>query len=217
MSIIRILKKDLMTPNLVKMIKVKFWSLSAWFLITTSLLSDFSEAQINSPFICKPKEIGKEKFDELTKVLLTYPSINKGIKELSSDGNCLMYISNNAEFLLGVVFYLDSNYAIKRAYFTKFSKDVKGKQPIVALKKKQIKKFESLKIDTVDLGHFLSCSTNSLHEDKEIVIVLKETEISSGLYLRGNPIFPRDQNDNGLIAFREEIRDIKIPKKLYHM
>ena len=74
----------------------------------------------------------------------------------------------------------------------------------------------SLKIDTADFGHFLSCITNSLHEDKEIVIILKESEISSGLYLMGNPIFPTDEDDE-LITFREKIRYIKVPKKLYHM
>ena len=180
-------------------------------------MSDVLEAQINSPFTCKPKEIDKREFNEVTKVLLTYPSINKFIKELSPEGNCLMYISNNAGFLLGIVFHLDSNYGIKRAYFTKFNDDVTNQQPVVPLKMKQLKEFEYLKIDTVNLRHFLSCSINSLHEDREIVIILKETEINSGLYLRGNPMFFIEQKDNGLIAFREKVRYIKIPKKLYYM
>lgn len=196
---------------------MKFWYLSVGFLIITILLSDALKAQASSPLICNPKEISKEEFNKMTKILLAYTSISKGLKEISLDGNCLMYISNNAGFLLGIVFHLDSNYTIKRAYFTKFGNDLNGEQPVVALRKKQLKEFESLKIDNGNLGHFISCSINSLHEDREILIFLKETEINSGLYLKGNPIFPIDPNAKGLIAFREKIQHLRIPKKLYYI
>lgn len=212
-----ILKKNLRNLTPAKMSNMKFWLLSICFLISTLLLSDVLEAQIDSPFICKPIEISKEKFKEVTKVLLTYPSINKCIKELSPDGNFLMYISNNTGFLLGIVFQLDSNYRVKGAYFTKFGNDVKSHQPIVPFKKKQINEFESLKIDALSLGQYLSCSFNALHEDREIVIILKETEINSGLYLRGNPMVTTDEKDNILLAFREKVRCMKVPKKLYYI
>ena len=138
-----ILKKVLKNLILVKkMINMKSVALLSIFIIIKFFISPNALfAQTDSIFLCKPKEITKLKFHELTDEILSYPSIDKNIKKLSSENNCWIFITNDfdANYLPGIVFYLDSNHNISKGYFTKFSSIDTNTQRLIPLKKKQFR------------------------------------------------------------------------------
>lgn len=200
------------------MINMKCFILLPMFIVFKVFISPNTLfAQTDSSFLCRPKEITKFKFHELTGEILSYPSIDKNIKKLSSENNCLIFITNDfdANYLTAIVFFLDSNYNIRKGFFTKFSSIDTGTQRLIPLRKKQLQEFMMLKIDTT-LNQFLYCHINSLHEKWEIVININKNQLNGGLYFIGGSLISINQNERkqGLATLREKIRHLKIPKEL---
>jgi hypothetical protein len=173
-------------------------------------------AQADSSLFCNPQRITQGQFEEVTDKILSYSPVTKSIKSLSSNSNCVLYITNDfdSENLSGFVFYLDSNNHIHKGFFVRFNSIDTNKQHLIPLRQKQLQKFRSLRIDTSQ-KHFLYCRTNTLHEKWEIVISLNKNQLIGGLYFIGSRLLAINQTEKsiGLIKFREEIRYIKIPKK----
>lgn len=170
------------------------------------------QGQMDTNFSCIPKEITLQKFKEITNRILTYSPVKQASKTMSLERDCIMFITNDldANSLYGLFFYLGSGLEIENGFFTKLVLNDNNGGHLEPLKKRQIKKFKGIIVDTT-INQFFYCRTSSVHEKWDVAAFFTKGEYRSGLYIIGNP-FPEVNfaNKHWLFDFRKRVKGIRL-------